>query len=325
MEIANLEDTPIGIKGCVPARGQLGEEEVEDDDCEEALDEAFGAGASDAAGAGAAGETFVAGDQADGGAEEDAFADAFEDLPMLDGAAGVFPEGFVGNGQGFDGDEPSAGDAEDVAVDGEHGGEEKAGDESGDDEIADRIGAHDAQGVELFGDVHGSQLGGEGSANPAGEHDGGHDGADLFNDGEGDEAAEAIFLAESFELGVGFDGHHHADECADDADDGDGFDADLVELGNQQTEIFSGEGGGGGEAEDLRAILRELAEGGDRDVGSSADGFDKRNRHGGDHTNGLAARQTWLRRRSQNREINLCKESGDSDPSELFPNRLEFT
>ena len=72
MEIANSEDTPIGIKGCVPARGQLGEEEVEDDDGEEAFDEAFGAGPADAAGAGAAGETFVAGDQANGGAEEDA-------------------------------------------------------------------------------------------------------------------------------------------------------------------------------------------------------------------------------------------------------------
>src|SRR5205823_4466625 len=47
----------------IPLLEQLGEEEVEDDDGQEAGDEAFGAGAADAGGAAGAGEALVATDQ----------------------------------------------------------------------------------------------------------------------------------------------------------------------------------------------------------------------------------------------------------------------
>src|SRR5689334_23765696 len=60
-------------------------------DGDEAGDEAFGAGAADAAGAAAAGEALVATDQADGAAEEEALVDAFHDLPGVDALGGVHP------------------------------------------------------------------------------------------------------------------------------------------------------------------------------------------------------------------------------------------
>src|SRR5947209_4735690 len=73
----------------VPLLEEFGEEEVLHDDCDEAGDEGFSAGSTDAAGAGAAGETFVAADQTDASAEKGGFEDAFKDLPVVHAERGV--------------------------------------------------------------------------------------------------------------------------------------------------------------------------------------------------------------------------------------------
>src|SRR5439155_5040824 len=172
-----------------------GEEEVEDDDGQEAGDEAFGAGAADAGGAAGAGEALVATDQPDGAAEEEALADALEDLPVVDSLGGVLPVGLVGDAEEFGGDDPPAQHAEQVAVDGQDGQQQQADDDARDDEVADRVGAHDAQSVELFGDVHGAQLGGERAADASGEHDRRQHRADLLDHRQPDHAADALFLA----------------------------------------------------------------------------------------------------------------------------------
>src|SRR3954462_5065452 len=70
---------------------QLGEEEVEDDDRDEAGDEALRARPAHAAGAAAGGETLVATDQPDRAAEEDALEDALHDLPRIHALRRVIP------------------------------------------------------------------------------------------------------------------------------------------------------------------------------------------------------------------------------------------
>lgn len=263
------------VDGDVPVFGDLSEEEVEDDDSHEAGDEGLGAGFTDAGGACAGGEAFVASDETDGGAEEDAFGDSFEDLPVIDAEGGVSPVGFIGDVEGFDGDEPSADDAEEVGVDGEQGCEQDAGEETRDDEDADGVCAHDSHGVELFGDVHSSELGGEGAANAAGEHDGGEDGSDLFDDGDIDDGAHAGFLSEGFELSETFDGEDHSDEGADDGDDGDGLGADVVHLGDDHADVFPAEPGGAHGEEGSAGELREAAECGEGVGGLCAHLFDE--------------------------------------------------
>src|SRR5436190_1155909 len=97
------KNSPDPVYRDVPLLRDLGKEEVEHDDRDEAGDEAFGAGAADAACPRAAGEAFVASDQADRGAEEDGLDDAFHDLPGVDALGGVLPVRLVGHAKRLDG------------------------------------------------------------------------------------------------------------------------------------------------------------------------------------------------------------------------------
>src|SRR5690348_17116144 len=78
------KNTSLPINREIPLLGHFREEEVHDDDHDEAGDETFGAGATHAAGAGAASKTFVACDHSDRATEEDAFDQTFHDLPRVD-------------------------------------------------------------------------------------------------------------------------------------------------------------------------------------------------------------------------------------------------
>lgn len=274
------EDAPDAIQRHVPFGRNLREKEVQDNDGDETVDEALGARLADPAGAGAAGESFVAGNQGDGGAEEDGLDDAFEDLPVVDAAGGELPVGAFGNSEGFDGDQPAADDPEEVAVDGQQGREQHAGDEARHDQNADGVGAHDAHGVELFGDVHGAQLGGERAADASGEHDGGQHRANLLDHGDVDDAAEAVFLADGLELRVAFDGQHHADERPGDAYNGDGHGADFIHLREDLAEVLRAHPRGSHAAEGAGDEDAEVAEDGQRMGGPAADLFDEPDGHG---------------------------------------------
>src|SRR3954465_11899475 len=85
------EDTPHTVNRDVPLLDQLREEEVQHDDRDEALHEAFGARAADAAGAAAAGEAFVATNEPNRAAEEEALEPALEDLPRVHALRRVIP------------------------------------------------------------------------------------------------------------------------------------------------------------------------------------------------------------------------------------------
>ena len=64
------------------------------------------------------------------------------------------------------------------------------------DEVLDRVHAEHLQRVELLADLARAEVGGDRGAGDPGEHDRGHDRADLADRGEHEEAAEAIERAE---------------------------------------------------------------------------------------------------------------------------------
>src|SRR5258706_14772251 len=157
------------VNGDIPILGTLGEEEVDHDDGDKAGDKTLRTRPADARCAAAAGEAFVAADQGDGSAEEDAFDQAFEDLPVFHALGRVSPVRIAGNAQGFDGDEISADDAQKIAVNRQHREKQETGEESRADQPATRGRSHDAQGGELLRDGHRSQLGSQRAAGAAGQ------------------------------------------------------------------------------------------------------------------------------------------------------------
>ena len=114
----------------------------------------------------------------------------------------------------------------------------------------------------------------------SGEHHRRQHRPDLLDHGQVDDAAEADFLPDGFELGVRFDGHHHADEGAGDADDRNGADADLVELGREQPQVLGRQAAGHQPPERLADEDEEVPEGFKRAEGAEADSLYKGNRHG---------------------------------------------
>ena len=94
-----------------------------------------------------------------------------------------------------------------------------------------------------------------------------------------------------------FDGHHHADERPDDADDGDGFDADLVQLRQEKPDVLPAEPAGKKPFDGPATEGGEVPEVGQSVAGGSADGFDERQGHCGDDRSdrGPAANRLSLR------------------------------
>ena len=222
-------------KARINGQEQVSNEKVECENDDKDGDEGLGACSSDAFGAVAAGEAFVAADQSDAPAEEDALEDAGEHVPSEDVDGRVFPVGARGDVVDADGDEPAGHRTHEVAIEGEDGGQEQASEESGRDEVSQGVGAHAPEGVDLFGDLHGAEFGGEGSADPSGQHEPGEDGSEFTDEGEVDEQSEAVFEADGFELGDGLNGQCQPDKDAGDHDDGDAAVADLLELGHEES------------------------------------------------------------------------------------------
>src|SRR5438270_10438733 len=76
-----------------------------------------------------------------------------------------------------------------------------------------------SQGINLFGDTHGSQLGGHGAADPAGEHGGGQDRSQFADQREIDDRSQARSQAQLMELTIGLYRQDHADKRAGDSND----------------------------------------------------------------------------------------------------------
>src|SRR5437764_451102 len=90
----------------VPLLRQLGEEKIENDDGDKAFHKTFRTRPAHTARARSAGETFVAPDQANRAAKENALDDSFHNLPVFHTRAAVFPVRAAGHTEVDHGDEP---------------------------------------------------------------------------------------------------------------------------------------------------------------------------------------------------------------------------
>ena len=124
-------------------------------------------------------------------------------------------------------DRVAAENADDVADENEAGQHQRRGENAGEEQVFEGIRAEGDEGVHLFGHAHGADLGGEGGADAAGDHEARHDGAKLARDGEGDDEGNRILGTYIGEAGVGLQGECRAGEDGGHADDGQRVIADL--------------------------------------------------------------------------------------------------
>ena len=119
-----------------------------------------------------------------------------------------------------DGNGSAAGNAAGIGHDGEEKEHGDAGKDARRDELAHRVDAQGAHGVNLLGDDHGAELAGYGGCVASGNHDAGEHRAEFADHGEGDESAGDGRGAEGREGGRGLEGEHAAGEKAGKDHDG---------------------------------------------------------------------------------------------------------
>ena len=91
-----------------------------------------------------------------------------------------------------EGGKDAAGDPEQKGVDVQKPRDQHQGEEAGHDQVLDRVDAQDLQGVELLADLSGPQIGGDRGPRHPGDHDRGHEGGELADRGQDEEAPEPV-------------------------------------------------------------------------------------------------------------------------------------
>ena len=97
-----------------------------------------------------------------------------------------------------------------------------------------RIDRERAQGVDLLGDFHRGQFRRHGGTDPARDHEGAQDGAELAAHGQGHDRPDAGTEAEILELKLGLGGKDRADKTAGDDDDGNRLGTDEIDLADER-------------------------------------------------------------------------------------------
>ena len=100
----------------------------------------------------------------------------------------------------------------------------------GEIQFAAGVGAHGAHGVDLLGDQHGAEFGGDAGGAAAGDEQAGDGRAEFADEREGNDIAGEGNLAEALKLRAGLQHHDRADEKSGEKDDGKRADADVVHL-----------------------------------------------------------------------------------------------
>ena len=88
--------------------------------------------------------------------------------------------------------EDAAGDPEQERVDVEQARDQHQGEEAGHDQVLDRVDPEDLEGVELLADLSGPEVGGDRGPRHPGDHDRGHEGGELADRGQDEEAPEPV-------------------------------------------------------------------------------------------------------------------------------------
>ena len=130
-----------------------------------------------------------------------------------------------------------AADAERERVDAEHGHHDDRREHPRQDELLRRIGAERADGVDLLGDVHRTDLGRHAAGDAAADDDRRERGRELTTEGERDDARDVFEAAEAAEAERELDCHDHADEDRRDRDDAHRTNAEGLELLDRRADL----------------------------------------------------------------------------------------
>src|SRR5882762_8822744 len=193
---------------------EFGEKGVRDDDEDGGNDDGLGGGTADSLSAASDIESLITTDGGEDEGEDDGLGEALHDIGKFEDFDGAFPEG-----GGVDAQRQNAGDhaADETDEDGD-GGEERKGDEGGEnagsDKFAAGVGAHGAHGVDLFGDEHGAEFGGDAAGVATGDEYSCDGGAQFTDERERNDIAGQAGLAEADKLRAGLQHHDGADEEA---------------------------------------------------------------------------------------------------------------
>ena len=124
-----------------------------------------------------------------------------------------------------------------VGDDGQHRDHDHRGHQSRGDQFLDGVRPFGPERVDLLGDLHGRQLGGDAGTDPSGDHEGGEHRAEFPYDGRADQAGDVLDRAVRLELDGPLQGQDHAGEDPRQEDDEQRARSDLVHVVERVPEV----------------------------------------------------------------------------------------
>src|SRR5260370_23466936 len=234
------------VSGCGDELDESNQNHIGDDNEEGGIDDAASGGAADAFGAAAGRHAAVAARHGDQKPEDDRFQDGRHDVFQAQSAqAGVaiFSPGH-GSAQPFR--EESSGDGQAGDLHGQKGQSRHAGQDPRADQRAYRRRPQDFQGVDLFGEAHGAELGAETGAGSAGDDQTRPHRRQLQDHGQGQRLGQQLDVARTKTDQDAVQVHPNdaaQGQTANDAD-GQGADVNLIKLLQHISRPANGENGG---------------------------------------------------------------------------------
>ena len=131
----------------------------------------------------------------------------------------------------------------------EQGHHQNPGPDPGNNQVMDGVDGHNLQGVDLLGDPHGPQFGGDGRPGPGIDHQAGHHRPHFPGHGKGHDPAHEAFPAELAKAVVALQGQNHAGKQPGQDHDKEGFHPDEFHLLDQ---VAQAEGGAEGQPGGLK-------------------------------------------------------------------------
>src|SRR6266851_3401981 len=213
------------------------DEEVRDDHAHGHLHHRRGGRAAEPLGAALGGQAVVAADQGDEPAEDEALAEAGEEVLQDDPVGDGVPVEIRIAAAVEHGDQHTPEQAHSVCEDGDEREDQHRGHEPGDDQLLDVVHAERAEGVDLLGDLHGPELRGDARGHLAAHQDGGQHRPQLAQDGEGHHRTHVVFGPEAGHVHRGLQCQHHAGEQRGGERDHERPHPDDVDLAGDQPEV----------------------------------------------------------------------------------------
>src|SRR5262249_10325938 len=212
----------------------VAQEVVEDQDCNRSDDDRTRRRQADPAPAPRRVVALLAADERERRTEHDRLDQPLDDVFRVDRPAEILHERSRVDVLAEHGDDVGADHADEEEEHREDGGHDRAGDDARDDEVVDGGPRHGLQRVDLLGDAHRPELGGDARADPPGEHEAGQHRRELEREGHAGHAAGEPLRLEDAQRVHRLQRGHRAGERADEGDDGEGPDADVLHRVDEQ-------------------------------------------------------------------------------------------